>query len=85
MTLFCPLCSTELKQHLLQPKLAIIICTNQNCMYPFNMSMEEIKSENLIFEVNSNDIMYGMRQKLMNSNVDSRIADFMSKEDDLVD
>lgn len=78
----CPLCRTGLKQHLLQPKLALVACPNEQCVYPFNLSTEELKRQNLIVEVTTGDIMNGMRAKLELAGVNVRIAEFISREDE---
>lgn len=78
--LLCPLCATELRQHLLQPALAVVACANAECVYPFNLSTEELKREGLVFEVSTADVMQGMRQKLQQAQVDPRIAEFISRE-----
>lgn len=77
----CPLCLKSLKQHLLQPNLSIISCTNEDCVYPFNLTMDQIRRENLIIEVTTSDIMTNMQEKLINLGVDGKISEFISRED----
>ncbi|KAK6200092.1 uncharacterized protein RJT21DRAFT_120994, partial [Scheffersomyces amazonensis] len=80
----CPLCSTALRQHLLQPTLSIISCPNEKCIYPFNLSISEMKQNNLILpNITNSDIMYHMESKMVNeAQVDKNIARFISKQDD---
>lgn len=63
MPLTCPLCQTELKLHLLQPELSIISCPSLTCIYPFNLSVDEIHSNNLLVPMTNHDIMNKMKQK----------------------
>lgn len=78
----CPLCSTLLKQHLLQPTLSIISCPSESCIYPFNLSVAELHEKNLIHEVTTTDIMTSMKTKMVeDANVDSRIAEFITRGD----
>ncbi|KAK6460653.1 hypothetical protein DFJ63DRAFT_320797 [Scheffersomyces coipomensis] len=80
----CPLCSTALKQHLLQPTISIISCPSETCIYPFNLSISELKQQNLIISnINESDIMHHMESKMINeANVNKNIARFISKADD---
>lgn len=79
----CPLCGTPLKQHLIQPNVSLISCPSTECVFPFNLSMEEIQHQNLLItDINNNDIMNMMQSKMIDvANVDQKIALFISKLD----
>lgn len=70
-------------QYLIQPKVSIISCPSEKCIYPFNLSMTEIQQENLLItDVETSDIMTGMQHKMVNEAlVNEKIAQFISKED----
>lgn len=78
----CPLCATELKQHLIQPSVALISCPATNCVYPLNMSVRELHDHNLILNVSTQDILHGVQAKMHDAGVNPRIAAFITKEDD---
>ncbi|CUM53179.1 uncharacterized protein AC631_04873 [Debaryomyces fabryi] len=80
----CPLCSSPMKQHLLQPSLALILCSSESCVYPFNLTMAQLQENNLLIpDVKESDIMKGMLTKMVNeSQVNEKIAQFIAKNDD---
>ncbi|KAM9926059.1 hypothetical protein OXX80_006614 [Metschnikowia pulcherrima] len=77
----CPLCAAELRKHLLSSSQAMISCPNESCVYPFNLSMEEIRSQGLTIRTNESEIMAQMQEKLARADIDSRTAQFMTKPD----
>lgn len=77
----CPLCTTPLRQHLLLLDLAIVACPNTGCVYPFNLLMAEIQELLLLSKVTEREIMSGMEQKLVDAAVDTKLAEFISRED----
>ncbi|KAG4405896.1 hypothetical protein JTP64_004767 [Candida tropicalis] len=82
MPLACPLCQTELKLHLLQPQLSIISCPSESCIYPFNLSVEELHSKNLLIPITNQEIMTKMKQKFAETNVYENISEFITSRDD---
>ncbi|SGZ46536.1 CIC11C00000002404 [Sungouiella intermedia] len=81
----CPLCGLELRQNLLLTSLAITVCSNEQCIYPFNMSMEQIQQKRLMTKTSEREIMGKMLPKLAGAQVDEKVASFMVKEDDLME
>lgn len=79
----CPLCLSPMKQHLLQPSLALILCSSDSCVYPFNLTMSQLQENNLLIpDVKESDIMKGMLSKMVDeSQVDKKIANFITKVD----
>ncbi|ABN67710.1 predicted protein [Scheffersomyces stipitis CBS 6054] len=78
----CPLCSTGLKQHLLNPSLSIIACPSESCVYPFNMSISELHDHNLILSVSTADIMHNVHKKMNdNKDIDEKLAEFIARDD----
>jgi len=79
----CPLCSSLMKQHLLQPSLALILCSSESCVYPFNLTMSQLQENNLLIpDVKESDIMRGMLSKMVDeSQVNEKIAQFITKDD----
>lgn len=80
----CPLCSTELKTHLLQPNLSLISCPSTNCIYPFNLSIEQLHQQNLLQSPTNQQVMNMMKDKFKQINVFPKIADFITQQDDEV-
>lgn len=80
----CPLCSTPLKQHLLQPTLSIIACPQETCIFPFNLTVAQLHEQNLLItDITQEDIMNGMYSKMVDeADVDGKIAHFISRNDD---
>lgn len=78
----CPLCGLDLRQNLLLTSLAILVCTHESCIYPFNMSMEEIQQKRLMVRTSEREIVAKMAPKLVSAGVDGRVASFIVKEDD---
>ncbi|ODV77549.1 uncharacterized protein CANTADRAFT_56469 [Suhomyces tanzawaensis NRRL Y-17324] len=78
----CPLCSTPLKQHLIQPTLALISCPLESCIYPFNLLVAELHDNQLLIEVDTADIMAKMESKMVKDvGVDEKLAEFIARED----
>ena len=82
MPLSCPLCQNNLKLHLLQHQLSIISCPSESCIYPFNLSIEELHSKNLLIPITNQEIMEKMKQKFSTTNVYDNISDFITSKDD---
>ncbi|CAX44963.1 hypothetical protein, conserved [Candida dubliniensis CD36] len=82
MPLTCPLCQTELRLHLLQPELSIISCPSLTCIYPFNLSVDEIHSKSLLVPMTNDDIMNKMKQKFKNTtNITEDTSRFIAGEE----
>lgn len=79
------MCGLALRQNLLLASLAMAVCSNENCVYPLNMTMEEIQQNRLMVRVSDQDIIAKMLPKLAVSQVDDQVASFMVKEDDTLD
>lgn len=80
----CPLCGEGLKQSLLLTSLAVVTCPAESCVYPFNLSMSEIELRNMILRVSELLIMEKMQTKLHEAQVESKVANFITKPDDEV-
>lgn len=80
-TIHCPLCGLDLRQNLLLANLAIAVCANENCIYPFNLSMEQIQQKRLMVKTTEKEIMAKMLPKLAGAAVDEKVAEFMVKDD----
>lgn len=77
----CPLCGTPLKKNLLLTSLALLSCPQEKCLYPFNLTMEEIQQKKLVIQVTEADIMRQMSDKLNQAGVDAEINLFIVRED----
>lgn len=80
-TIHCPLCGLDLRQNLLLASLAIAVCANEKCIYPFNLSMEQIQQKRLMVKTTEKEIMAKMLPKLAGAAVDEKVAEFMVKDD----
>lgn len=70
-----------MKKHLLSSTQAIISCPNEVCIYPFNLSMDEIRSRGLIVRTSEAEIMEQMGEKLAGAEIDPRTARFIIRTD----
>lgn len=77
----CPVCFTLLRQNLLLLGLSIISCPNQGCVYPFNLLLAELQEKKLLVKVSERDIMKGMQEKLASAEIDTKLADFIARDD----
>lgn len=79
----CPLCATPLRQNLLQPSISLISCPSVSCIFPFNLSINELHDNNLILSnITTSDIMSNMKSRMVDdANVDPQIANFITRED----
>lgn len=77
----CPLCGAGLAKNLLLPSLSIVACPNESCVYPFNLSVEELQRQMLIVKVSEAEIMGQMREKLELADIDAKVSEFMVRED----
>lgn len=78
----CPLCGQGLKQNLLLTNLAVITCPSEECVFPFNLSITEIELRNLIVRVSELMIMEKMHHKLLDAQIEPKVANFITKSDD---
>lgn len=79
--MLCPLCSTGLKKNLLLASLALLSCPNEQCVYPFNLTMEEIQLKKLVIKVTEAEIMRQMTDKLSEAGVESELSNFIARDD----
>ncbi|CAN3367432.1 hypothetical protein DICA4_F06612 [Diutina catenulata] len=78
----CPLCGYQLIQHLVQPTMAVLVCPSEQCVYPFNLSVDELHQQKLIVSgIDDEQIVAGMKTKMVEVGVDDRIANFIAKQD----
>lgn len=77
----CPMCGLDLRQNLLLTNLAIAICSNEKCVYPFNMTMEQIQQKRLMVKTSEEEIMMKMRSKLADAAVNEKVAEFIVRDD----
>lgn len=83
--MLCPLCGLQLKQNLLSTSLAILVCSHELCIYPFNMTMDEIQEKRLMMRTSEREILTKMSAKMAEAGIDDRVASFMVKEDDTME
>lgn len=81
IAMHCPLCKTRLKKNLLLSSLAILICPNEACVYPFNLTMPQIQQKRLVIHVTESEILSLMADKFSQAGVDSKIQQFLMKYD----
>lgn len=79
--MICPLCSTGLKKNLLLASLALLSCPNALCVYPFNLTMEEIQLKKLVIKVTEAEIMRQMTDKLSEAGVNNELSNFIARDD----
>lgn len=79
--MICPLCGTGIKKNLLLTSLALLTCPDEKCVYPYNLTIEEIQRQKLIVQVTEGDIMHQMSHKLTEAGVDFEINLFIVKSD----
>lgn len=79
--MICPLCGTGIKKNLLLTSLALLTCPDENCVYPYNLTIEEIQRQKLVVQVTEADIMHQMSPKLTEAGVDFEINHFIVKSD----
>lgn len=77
----CPLCKEDLKQHLLLTTQAMVSCPNKSCVYPFNLSMEEIWEKGHIMQTNEQQIMRQMLPKLQDAGIEDKVSKFIVHHD----
>lgn len=77
----CPLCLGPLKQHLLLTSQAIVSCSNEQCIYPFNLPPEELRRARLIVATDEAEILQKMKTKLQHAGVEEKVTEFMVRED----
>lgn len=77
----CPLCGRALAKYLLLTSVAVSACPAESCVYPFNLSMEELQRQMLLVPASEAEIMAQMRDKLVQAEVDPKISEFMTKDE----
>lgn len=72
-----------MKQHLLQPSLALILCSSETCVYPFNLTINQLQENNLLIsDIKDSDIMSNMLSKMVgDADIDEKLASFITRED----
>lgn len=75
----CPLCYTDLRSVMLKPSLVLVSCPLEQCVYPMNMSMDEIKAQGLLRRVLDELVMGAMGEKLKEAGLEQRMVDFMRR------
>lgn len=83
--MICPLCGLGLRQNLLLTSLAVAVCSSEKCIFPFNMSVEEMQQKRLMVRTSEKEIMAKMLPKLAGAEIDDKVASFMVKEDETMD
>ncbi|AMD19398.1 HBR497Cp [Eremothecium sinecaudum] len=64
VTKICPNCKETLQKCLIQQNYGIVICPNEECMYPFN----EAEAIDQIVQVNDKEILQAAKMRLRNDN-----------------
>lgn len=72
-----------MKQHLLQSSLALILCSSETCVYPFNLTINQLQENNLLIsDIKDSDIMSNMLSKMVgDADIDEKLASFITRED----
>lgn len=78
----CPLCSSPLIQQVLQPTKALKTCTNESCVFPFNLNTAELSAQGILYTVNDDAIVAPMLPQIEAAGVDPRLAYFIVRPDD---
>lgn len=78
----CPLCFSPLVQQVLQPTKALKTCTNESCVFPFNLNTAELSAQGLLYTVNDDAIVAPMLPQMEAAGVDPRLAYFIVRPDD---
>lgn len=61
--------------------MAVLVCLGENCVYPFNLSQEEMVKNQLLVRTNEQTVMLQMRLKLEEAGVEQQMCDFLLKHD----
>ncbi|AGO13183.1 AaceriAFR032Wp [[Ashbya] aceris (nom. inval.)] len=61
----CPQCNTELRKCLIQQNYSIVICPNEQCMYPFN----EAEVIQHLVQTSDKEILEAAKVRLKNDNI----------------
>lgn len=78
----CPLCCCEIKQNLLLPKLALLACSSEACVFPLNLSKEELVAQGLLVRTSEREILAQMEGKFNEAGVDEQIGHLLVKAGD---
>ncbi|KAL6453260.1 hypothetical protein SBY92_004827 [Candida maltosa Xu316] len=60
----------------------MISCPSKNCVYPFNLSVDELHSRNLLVPMSNQEVMDKMKEKFAETNVYDNISQFIVRKDD---
>lgn len=61
--------------------MAVLVCLGESCVYPFNMSQEEMVKNQLLVRTNEQTVMLQMLLKLEEAGVEQQMCDFLLKHD----
>ncbi|KAF3991309.1 hypothetical protein FT663_02810 [Candidozyma haemuli var. vulneris] len=82
--MLCPLCCSPLKKNLLSSAVAILVCSKETCVFPFNLSKQELMDKELVVRTDEAEIMQQMKTKLEDAGVEDQMVKFLSKADPAV-
>lgn len=75
--MICPLCCSSLRQNLLLPPVALLVCPNELCVYPLNLSPEELARKQLVVRTDEEKILKLMQKKMDEAGVEKKVSDFI--------
>lgn len=75
----CPLCFTPLKKNLLLDTEALISCPLDSCIYPLNMSLDQLRHQRLLVQTSEQEILTQMKEKLKTAEVKEKISHFVTQ------